>query len=454
MPSHIIDSAFFKDLFGTAEARAIFSDQGLVQSLLDVEAALARAEGRIGVIPEAAAVEISAKAHFENVDFAEMERGVWETVHPLVPLIRLLESACEGDAGQYVHWGATTQDIMDTAVVLQLKKASEILRTQLSQIENALETLAKKHRDTPMVGRTHGQHAVPITFGFKVAVWLDEWRRHIERFNQACERVMVGQLSGAAGTLASLPDHGLQVQEEFCKELGLRKPNIAWHTARDGFAEWCTTLAMIAATCGKIANEVITLQKNEVGEIFEPHNNGKVGSSTMPHKRNPMLCEAIFALSLIIRGNAGTALNSLIHEHERDMGPWQAEWEFLPETTIHSAGCLALTLRVVEGLEVSPEAMMRNLKLSNGLLCSEALMLSLGSMVGRQRAHHIVYEAAMRAHEEGISLKQAVAEHPQAAGWLSEEAIDQLLDPTQYLGYAPQFVDQVVDAKKTPIQPR
>lgn len=444
MPSHIIDSPLFQNLFGTAEMRGIFSDENLLQKWLDAEAALARAEGRLGVIPADAAAEISLKAKASLVDTEEIVKGIAETVHPIVPVIRALETICENDAGQYVHWGATTQDIMDTAVVLQLREAAVIFERQMERIERALVELAVRYRDTPMAGRTHGQHAVPITFGFKVAVWLSEWRRHQARFKECLPRVLVGQLSGAAGTLAGLPGSGLQVQEAFMQELGLGTPDIAWHTARDGFTEWCNLLGLISGTCGKIAHEIISLQKTEIGELAEPHNDGKVGSSTMPHKRNPMLCEAIVALAQVVRGHAATAMNGLVHEHERDMGPWQAEWQYLPETCINTAGCLELTARVLVGLEVRSDAMLRNLKLTNGFLCSEALMIRLGALIGRQRAHDAVYHASMQAHDEGVRLKDTISRDPDIAGRFSEAEIEELLDPCNYLGWAGSFVDRVV----------
>lgn len=451
MPSHIIDSPLFQDLFGTAEMRRIFSDDSLLQKWLDAESALARAEAKFGIIPAEAAFEITLKAKAGLLDQDEIVRGIAETVHPIVPVIRALEAVCENDAGQYVHWGATTQDIMDTGVVLQLKDAAVVFSQQMDRIDRALVELAVRYRETPMAGRTHGQHAVPITFGFKVAVWLAEWRRHQDRFRQLMTRVLVGQLSGAAGTLAGVTERGLEVQEEFCRELDLMVPDIAWHTSRDGFAEWCNLLGLVAGTCGKIAREIITLQRNEIGELAEPHNDGKVGSSTMPHKRNPMLCEAIAALSQIVRGHAATSMAGLVHEHERDMGPWQAEWQYIPEACINTSGCLELTARVLVGLEVRPEAMLRNLRLTNGFLCSEALMIRLGELIGRQRAHDAVYHAAMLAHDESISLKEAVMRETEIRERISETEIESLLDPTKYLGWATSFVDRVTSGRSVEV---
>lgn len=444
MASHIIDSVFFRDLFGTAEMRNVFSDDSLLQRWLDCESALARAEARFGVVPVEAAEEITRKARRDLIDPDAIERGIAETVHPIMPVIRALAELCDGDAGQYVHWGATTQDIMDSAVALQLKEAHRLLEAQMDRVDNALVELAVRYRETPMAGRTHGQHAVPITFGFKVAVWLSEWRRHRTRLSQCAQRVLVGELSGAAGTLAGLPDVGLAVQDAFCRELGLGRPDIAWHTARDAIAEWCFVLALVSGTCGKIAHEIISLQKDEVGELAEPHNDGKVGSSTMPHKRNPMLCEAVMALAQLVKGNANTALGGLAHEHERDMGPWQAEWQYVPEATVNTAGCLEITTRVLVGLEVRPAAMARNLELTGGLICSEALMIRLGETIGRQRAHDVVYKVSMLAHETGVPFVTAALDCAEIKAVLSEEQVKELLEPRQYLGWATAFVDQVV----------
>jgi len=450
MAAHMINSLFFRDLFGTEKMRRIFSDENLLQKWLEVEAALARAEARLGIIPPVAAEEITRRARVAEVDLTAIQRGMAESVHPLMPVIQALSAACAGEAGEYVHWGATTQDIMDTATVLQLAEAASVLQEQMGQVRASLARLARHYRDTPMAGRTHGQHAVPITFGFKVAVWLSEWQRHTHRLAACCTRVCVGQLGGAAGTLATLPEHGLAVQAALMENLGLDQPEIAWHTARDNLAEWCLVLALIAGTCGKIARELITLQKTEVGEVEEPFHAGKIGSSTMPHKRNPMLCEAVVALSQTVRGNASTALLGLPHEHERDMGPWQAEWQYLPEITTNVSGCLALLARVLEGLVVYPERMRQNLALSQGLVCSEAVMIRLAEYIGRQRAHEVVSAAAMLASEQGLPFKEALLQSTEVRAHLDAAALDSLLEPTRYVGLAPVFVDRVLARAETP----
>ena len=444
MPTHITDSAFLKDLYGTAEMRAVFDDASLLQRWLDTEVALAQAEAELGVIPASAAAEIARKGRAELMDTARIKQLVDQTVHPIVPLIRVFAGVCEGDAGEYIHWGATTQDIMDTANVLQLKQAIAIIERRLDEMAAALAALAEQRRDTLMAGRTHGQQALPITFGYKVAVWLAELMRHQERLRQCKPRMLVGQFSGAVGTLASVGEQGLQIQQRMMDILGLGVPLITWHTARDSYAEFTALLAMIGATLGKIAHEVILLQKTEVWEVEEPFNEGKVGSSTMPHKRNPMLCEAIVALARLVMNLAPNALDSMIQEHERDWISDHMDWAYLPEVCIMTDGALHLTTRVMRGLRVYPERMARNLDVTQGLLLSEQVMMALGRWIGRQTAHDTVYECAMRAVDESRPFREVLAAHPAVSAHLTPAEIDRLLDPRAYTGLAGVFVDRVL----------
>ncbi len=447
MPSHITDSIFLKDLYGTDEMRAVFNDEALLQRWLDVEAALAQAEGEIGVIPPWAAEEIARKARAELIDTAWMKREIDHTLHPIVPLIRALKSICDDDAGEYIHWGATTQDIMDTALVLQLKDAIAIFEQRLRHLETTLVELAQRYRETLMPGRTHGQHALPITFGFKVAIWLDEFRRHAARLRACKPRVLVGQFGGAVGTLAGVAEYGLDIRRRMMAHLGLGAPAISWHVARDSFAEFANVVAMMAGSCGKIAREVIALQKSEVMEIEEPWAAGKVGSSTMPHKRNPMLCEAIAALARLCFDRARTALDGLIQEHERDWTVNHMEWAYLPELCVMADGALALTLRVLGGLHVYPERMRANVDALQGLMMSEAVMFALGQAVGRQTAHDVVYACAMRAVETKRPFREVLAEDPLVRAHLSDDDLDRLLDPTRYIGLAREMVDRVCRAE-------
>ncbi|MFQ3566671.1 MAG: adenylosuccinate lyase [Aggregatilineales bacterium] len=444
MPAHVIDSIFYKDLYGSAAMRAVWDDLNLLQKWLDFEAALARAEAQVGLVPAEAAAEITRQARAELMDTDAIKRGVDKTVHPLVAVIWQLAERCDGDAGRYVHWGATTQDVMDTAIILQIKEAYPLFEQALDNLIAALARLAQTHRDTPMAGRTHGQQALPITFGYKVAVWLAEMLRHRTRLAECKPRVLIGEFGGAVGTLASVAAHGLEIQRLLMQELELNVPPIAWHTARDHFAEFATTLTLITATLGKIAHEIIDLQKIEFGEVEEPFEMGKVGSSTMPQKRNPMLCEAILTLSRLTRQHAATAVDAMFHEHERDWSSFQMEWAFLPELCIMAHGALLLTERVIGGLRVYPQAMLSNLHRSGGLLLAERVMLALGQHIGRQHAHDVIYEAAMTAVEDKVPFSTVLKQHPRVKAHLDDTTIDALLDPVQYTGLAAAFVDQVL----------
>ena len=443
MPSHIIDSLIFKDLYGTDELRRVFSDENLLQCWLDVEAALARAEAQVGLIPAEAAAEISRKARVELLDIEAIRQGITTTTHELVPLVRQLAALCEGEAGRYVHWGATTQDITDTGLMLQVKAAHAIILGDLRCLAEALQSLARRERDTIMPGRTHGQHTPPITFGFKVAIWLAEVRRHIDRLEESAPRILVGQLAGAAGTLASLGQPGLEIQRLMLADLGLGAPEIGWHPARDRLAEFGSILALVAATMSKMAHEVILLQKSEVAELEEPYQHGKVGSSTMPHKRNPMICEGIMAEARLVRGVLDSLLLAMESEHERDWGAVHLEWAGVPEAAILAGGAVAHTLRVITGLHVDRNRMRSNVDMLHGLSLSEAVMLELGVHLGRQAAHDVVYEASMAAYEQARPLRELLMEDSRVTAHLSAAKVDELLRPERYTGLCGEFVDRV-----------
>jgi 3-carboxy-cis,cis-muconate cycloisomerase len=450
--AHVIDSAFLRDLFGSPELRAVFADTYQLQCWLDFEAALARAEAAEGVIPQAAADEITRVARAELIDLDALREGVNFTGHPLISLVRQLAELCEDEAGRYVHWGATTQDVTDTGLMLQAQAAYRIVLRDLSDLAAALAELAAAERDTLQAGRTHGQHATPITFGFKVAVWLDEVARHIERMEQAAPRVFMGEFAGASTTLASLSDdplRALAVQRRLMEDLGLGMPVIGWHASRDRFAELGLLLALLAATCGKIAHEVILLQKSEVMELEEPHHHGKVGSSTMPHKRNPMGCEGIMALSRLARSLVPALLESAATaEHERDWAAVHTEWAALPEICITAGAAVSQTLAVIRGLHVYRDRMRANVDVLHGLILSEAVMLALGEHTGRQVAHDIVYEAAMAAFEQRRPLADLLLADPRVTAHLTTEEISQLLRPEAYTGLAGLFTDRALAAAR------
>lgn len=444
MGSHITESLFFKDQYACREMQEIFSSTSLLQKWLDTEAALARAEAKLGLIPVEAALEITAKANANLFDKERIREQIAETGHPIVPMIREFSKLCVEDHGQYIHWGATTQDIMDTASALQMKEAHHLIYARLAGLQAVLLPLAKTHKKTVMAGRTHGQHALPVTFGYKIAIWIAEFERHMARLIECRERLTVGQFSGAAGTLASVGEHGLQIQRLMMEDLGLGVPVGPWHVARDHYAEFVSVLGLIAATVGKVANEIIALQKTEVMELEEPFVMGKVGSSTMPHKRNPMKCENIVALTKIVRANVPLVMDAMIQEHERDMGPWQVEWEAIPETCMMAAAALEQITAVMEGLIVYPQHMQRNLGITGGLIVSEALMMFLAPRMGRLRAHDAVYEASMQAFAERISLKEAVLRRPELARFIEEAELERVLDPANYIGLSEAIVDAAV----------
>ncbi len=444
MAAHVMDSLIYGDLFGSAEVRRIFSDEHLVELWLRVEVALARAEAEAGLIPHAAAEAIAAAARPEAISLDELRRGTALVGYPILPLVRALIRACPGGLGEYVHWGATTQDIMDTALALQLVEVHGIVQRDLRALEEILLDLAARHRATPMAGRTHGMQALPITFGYKVAVWAAEIGRHLERLAACRGHIAVGQFAGAVGTLASVGPRGLEVQRRLCEALGLAPPVISWHTARDGVAAFACVLGLIAATLGKLGQEVASLQRTEIAEVEEPYAPGKGASSTMPQKRNPILCESLIAIARVARQDVALALDAMTHDHERATGPWHVEWECLPELCVLAGGALRIALELFRGLVVHPDRMAKNLEADGGQILAEAVMMRLAPHVGRTRAHDIVYDACMEAHARGTPLRDCLLASAEIRNHLGEPEIDAALDPRGYLGLAEAFVDRVI----------
>ena len=444
MAAYVIDSRLFRDQFSTEASRRIFSDENTVQKWLDVEAALARVEAKLGIIPQEAADEITRKAKVELFDLDEMKQEMDRTSHPIVPLLRGLKKVCDREAGEYVHWGATTQDIIDTGTVLQLREALDEIEATTRQLLGKVASLAEKHKSTVMVGRTHGQHALPITFGFKAAQWMAEFCRNLERFGEMRRRVLVGQFSGAVGTLAALGAQGDNVQRGLMDELDLACPEITWHTSRDRIAELVCVLAICTSTVGRMAHEIYCLQKTEFAELEEPFSPGKVGSSTMPHKRNAPTCETIVAIAKILRSTAPLALEAMMTEHERDKIGLQTEREFVSRACCLADAAAKKAVVVMGDLTVRPQNMERNLWLQKGLLMSEPVMMELGAKFGRQKAHEMVYEVCMKAFETDAPLKEGLLEHPEIGPNLTSDKIDEMLDPHIYTGLAESFVDRVL----------
>jgi len=422
--------------------RALFTESARFQSWLDVEAALAQAQAELGIIPEAAAREIVSKAHLSYLDLSAVREGLARTGHPLVPVVWALDRACDGDAGGYVHWGATTQNITQTGLLLQARRAHEIFLRQLAAILTALATVAERTKDALLPGRTHGQHAVPATFGFKVAVWIDELGRHVERL-QACEaRVFVAMLGGGAGTLASLGEPGLATQEKMAARLGMRPMPVPARTIGDHEAEYVTLLGMLAATSGKIGREIYTLMKQEFGEVEEPVPAGTVGSSTMPQKRNPKLSQDISAAAAQIRALVPLALDAMQTEHEADRATSIMMSRAIVQACELTGDMLQRMIVLFEGLQVFPDRMRANLDLSGGFIMAEALMLELGKQIGRQRAHDAVYEAAQAAVTEGRPFRETLAKDPHVSAGLTAAQIEALLDPARYTGLCRQFAER------------
>jgi 3-carboxy-cis,cis-muconate cycloisomerase len=439
----VLDSILFRDSFGTPRMREIFEDRALISKYVQAEVALARAEARCGVIPEEAAQEIAARSNVDAIDFDAMRHETEIVGYPILPLVHQLAKMC-GESGRYVHWGATTQDIMDTAVVLQVRDALDLVEAELADLRDILGRLAKQYRDTPMAGRTHLQQALPVTFGYKVAVWLAMFDRHQERFAQARPRVLVGEFAGAAGTLASLGDRGLEVQNAMMEELGLGVPVATWHVARDGLAEVVNLLGLLTGSLGKVAYDVMLMASTEFAEVYEPFVKGRGASSTMPQKRNPISSELIFAASKAVRQHAGLMLDAMIHDFERATGPWHAEWIALPESFVLTAGALHQAKFMLDGLIVDEQRMRKNLDMSNGLIVAEAVMMGLARELGRNEAHDIVYAACRTVNEKGGTLASVLNSMPEVSSRLDPKLIEQLTEPANYLGAAPQMVDRVL----------
>jgi 3-carboxy-cis,cis-muconate cycloisomerase len=444
MPSSLIDSAVFCDIFSTEAMRRVFSDENRVQKYLDFEAALARAQGRLGVIPKEAAEEIVRHCNADEIDFNKLKTQTERIGYPVLPVVQQLVALCRDGLGEWCHWGATTQDITDSATVMQMREALVLVEADLNGIADALAALARKYRDTPMAGRSNLQQAVPITFGYKMATVLAAFERHKQRLRELRARVLVGEFGGAAGTLSSLGDRGLEVQAELMKELKLGQPAIAWHTVRDTIAEVGCFLGLVTGTCGKIAFDIKLLMQTEVEEVYEPFHEGRGSSSTMPQKRNPISAVYITALTSVVRQQSAALLDAMVEDHERATGPWEIEWITLPEIFCYAAGALAQTLFVLTGLQVDEKKMRSNLDLTKGLIVSEAVMMGLGPYLGRQYAHDLVYDICRKVVATGRPLVDLLAENAEIKKHLDRPALERLCDPANYLGEAAAMVDRVL----------
>lgn len=442
--AHIIDSRFYGDAYSTPCSREIFCDVCRMQRWLNVEAALALSQAEIGLIPHDAANRIAAAADIKHVDLAKVQRGIQRTAHSLVPLLTALEEGCPGEAGQFVHYGATTQDIQDTGQALEMRDVLDEVDRHLREMIARLADLAASHRGTLMIGRTHARPALPTTFGLKVAGWIDELLRHAERLSAMRPRILVAQLHGGVGTMASFDGRGPALVDRFARRLGLDVPRTSWHVARDRVAEFLATLAMLAATLGRIADEVRTLGRPEFAELTEGWDYGKVGSSTMPHKRNPETAEQVVMLARLVRANATLGFDGMLQEHERDSRGLRLEWVAVADASHHTLAALAMLGPLLAGLEVNGAHMGKRAQEAAEEICSESLMLALGRSFGKQRAHALVYELSQQAQDEGWSLRQAIEQRDELTTNLQPGELESIFEPANYLGSAGELVDQVV----------
>ncbi|TPR55120.1 adenylosuccinate lyase [Enterococcus sp. OL5] len=444
MGAHVIDLVMLKNNFGTAEMREIWKDTNRLRQHLKIEGALAQAEGELGIIPSAAAQKIQAATQTTtNYSVEDIAAEAARIKHSFMATINAIQKEA-GAAGEYVHFGATTQDIVDTGAMLQLKQSYLLIRKEVQDIIERLAKASKSYQYTTMVGRTHGMQALPTTFGYKLAVWLDEFGRHLERLLEMKDRVFVGNLNGAIGSYASFGPQGIEVEKRTLELLELGVPTISWQSARDRFSEYASVLALISGTLGKIGNEFYNLMRTEINELEEGFSKGKIGSSTMPHKRNPAAFEGLASLTPAVLKSVALIHESMHVEHERDAMSWRLEWIALPEINIYVSAQLASLKAILGDLRVNEAGMRTNLERQQGLLLSEKVMFEVGKKLGKQTAHHLVYECAMQAFEEQRLFAEILLEQPQIAKNYTKAEIEAWLVADDYIGLAAEKVDQVI----------
>ena len=444
MPVHPFDYNINPHVYSTAEFETVFDEKTMFQRWLDFEAALAKAQAAHGVIPKEAALEIIAKAKLKHIDLDSVREGYGKSRNSVVPLLAGLRRACNTPHGEYVHYGATTQDVIDTGEILALRDTLSLLYRDLRTLEEICLQLGIKHRSTPMAARSHGQQALPTTFGLKVAVWATEIRRHINRIRHLNSIINSGQLSGAIGTYAALGPQGIEISQETMANLGLQHSPLSWHTSRDNIAELASDFAIIGMTLAKIANEIFQLQKTEIGELLEPSIAGALASSTMPHKQNPVICQRVVALSKHIRGLAGTITESMAHEHERDPRSLWAEWLAIPQLCIYSGNILHSMVNVLSGLTVREDRMLENLYRQKHLITTEWLLFQLSKTLGKSKSLDKLHKLSEQAESKGINLKEAVLKDDQIGSLFTRDDLAPLDHPEQYTGQAEKIVDQTL----------
>jgi 3-carboxy-cis,cis-muconate cycloisomerase len=433
------------DVFGDGEILELFSEDALVEAWLEVERALALSQAELGILPSEAAAAIAAEATGSKIDLGRLRERTRVVGYPILPLLEQVRDASSRDVARFLHWGATTQDVMDTGLALTLARALDRVEELALTLGDAIASRAEEHRTTVMAGRTHGQHAVPITFGGKLAVWLAEVERHLERLRSARTRVAVVQLFGAAGTGAALGREVRELRRRLAARLSLEAVDVPWHTARDGVAEVGFVLAAVAGTCGKIAREVIELSRPEIGELKEAGGHHRGASSTMPQKANPIGSETVVGLSVLAAQQVPALLAAMQAGHERSAGEWQVEWDAIPAITASAAGALARAADVIGGLQVFPERMRANVDVEGGLIMAEAVMMAAAPIVGRGPAHDLVYQACATARREGLVLAEAMRRELDAELVAALPPLETLLDPAKYLGETDAIVTAALE---------
>lgn len=433
-------------MFGDAAVHELFSERALVEAWLEVERALAAVQAELGIVPPEAAAAIKAEATADKVDLGRLRAETRVVGYPILPLLEQIRAASSPEVGGYLHWGATTQDIMDTGLAVTLARALDRIEALACALGDAVAARADEHRATVMTGRTHAQPAVPVTLGGKLAVWLAELERHLGRLRSARRRATVVQLFGAAGSGAALGPASREVRKRLAERLSLGVVDVPWHTARDTLAEVGFVLAALAETCGKIGRETIELSRPEIGELREAGGHLRGASSTMPQKENPIDSEAIVGLSLLATQLVPALLAAMRAGHERSAGEWQVEWDAIPLVAAASAGALAGAIRVVEGLQVFPERMRANLDALGGTIMAERMMMAVAPLVGRGPAHDLVYRACAAARQEGGPLLDALRSELGAELVAGLPPLEELLDPARYLGETDAIVTSALEA--------
>ena len=445
MPALVTNSKIWGEMFGTKEMHQVFSDERTIQLYLDVEAALARSQSKLGIIPKEAGKKITQASKLELIDWKKLEKRTTIVGYPILPLVEQLSSAVKDGYGQYCHWGATTQDIMDTADVLQIREGLELLTSDLNGIADALVKIIKEHIETPMAGRTHLQHALPVSFGYKAATWLSGIDRHIKRLEEIKSRIFNLSFFGAAGTLASLgEENGLNTQIALANELGLNVPDVSWHSIRDNFCEVTGWLAIVGASLGKIAYDVMLMMQTEIQEVAEPFLHGRGSSSTMPQKRNPISSEIMLACSKLLREHHSSMLDAMVLDHERATGQWHIEWNAIPNSFIIASSSFKSARFLLEGLEVSPENMKKNIDKTNGLIVAEAVMMALAPHIGRQVAHDIVYDCCRQTIKNNIPFVDSLLADKNISKIFNENDLLEIVNPSNYLGAAPAMANKLL----------